>query len=221
MKTPIVLALAVLTTSCFVIRETRYGSGIAGSEVRQLSAFDEISVAGSADIEVFVGQGAPSVTLTIDDNLLQHVVTEVDGDTLEIYLDKDFRYDHDVRLKAEITTPELSAVSLAGAGDVDVRGVRAEHFAASIAGSGDMTIVGDTDSLEVSIAGSGAVDTLALRSRRAEVSIAGSGDVLVHASEDLDVSVAGSGDVGYHGHPQVSRSILGSGSVYRKSERDL
>ncbi len=214
------LVLAVLTTSCYVVRETRHGSGIEGSETRDVQAFHAISVAGRADLHVVVG-GAPSVRLTIDDNLLEYVVTEVDDGRLEIRMRDGFRYHADIPLRVEVAAPMLDGVSLAGSGDVDIRGVRAAHFEVSIDGSGDMRLDGETDTLEVSIAGSGDVDSLALHSRRADVSIAGSGSVRVHASEDLDVSVAGSGDVGYSGEPNISRSIMGSGSVYAADSSDI
>jgi hypothetical protein len=235
-----VLTLAVLTTSCFVVRETRKGSGVEGTQTRELATFTSIAVAGSAEVDVVVG-GPPSVRITIDDNLLQYVITEVDDGTLEIHMSDEFNYDRSARLRAEVVAPSLDGISVAGSGSVEIRGVETSHFGASIAGSGtvaihdvqtnhfdasiagsgDLRVDGRTETLEVSISGSGDVDTLALRSQRVEVSIAGSGDVLVNASEDLDVSVAGSGDVGYRGDPKISRSILGSGSVYAANSSDI
>ena len=208
-----VLAAPLLLGACSVFDGPRIvGSGVKVQEVRELDDFDRLAVSGAAEVEVRVG-GEPSVELTIDDNLLPYVRTEVVGRTLRLKLEDGARYTFDGTLQATVTVPSLEAIDAAGACTVTAAGIDAAEFEVSVAGSCDALVSGRAESLKVSIAGSADLDLVGLQAARAEVSIAGSGDVTVSASEALDVSIAGSGTVRYAGSPSVSRSVMGSGTV--------
>jgi hypothetical protein len=69
-------AVALLLGGCGLT--TVEGSGVEASEQRDVEAFREIELDGSADVTVTIG-GPPSVTVTTDDNLLERVTAEVGG----------------------------------------------------------------------------------------------------------------------------------------------
>jgi hypothetical protein len=190
------------------------GSGDAVTEERDVGSFKRIESKGSADIYVTIGKGL-SVTVTIDDNLIDLIETEVRGKTLRI----DSRENYRTRLgcKIEITVPELERVYLRGSGDIIVERLDAEFFEFRLAGSGNLVAEGSTDELEVRLSGSGDIDTRDLIAQEAYVSISGSGDVRVHAEESFDGKVSGSGDIAIYGNPSdFSKSISGSGSIRKK-----
>src|SRR5688572_29666659 len=60
------------------------GSGTVKSETRDVAGFKAIKVRGAVNVEVSV-QKDFSVSVEADDNLLENIKTEINGETLEIY----------------------------------------------------------------------------------------------------------------------------------------
>lgn len=138
-----------------------------------------------------------------------------DGDTLRIARKgRELWSDGNDVARVRITMPALNAATLAGSGDITIDRA-SDDFVGTLSGSGDMTIGqlrGEKAALTVAgtgkIAAAGAV-------RRITLSVAGSGDIdarQVRANEAV-VSVAGSGDIraAVNGPAQVS--LVGSGSA--------
>ena len=126
------------------------GDGQKVTQPRQVAAFTSIRVEGSIDAAVKVG-GAPSVSVTIDQNLQPLVTTEVSGYTLVIRT-RDISWDG--KGIVEITVPALRAFTIEGSGDVAIDGGQGD-LALEIEGSGDLRWSGSADKLEASISGSG------------------------------------------------------------------
>ncbi|MCZ6596010.1 MAG: DUF2807 domain-containing protein [Planctomycetota bacterium] len=191
-----------------------HGSGVLGTQERDVADFSGLTLETWARVEITVGD-APSLRLEGDDNLLSHVQTAMHGSNLVIDMERG-SFDWERGLKIVVTTPHLTRVSIHGSGNVTATGVDAERFSAAISGSGDLSVVGRTGHLEASISGSGDLRLRGLEAATVSVSISGSGDVRVHATDELQVSISGSGDVRYTGDPRVRKGISGSGSVRRE-----
>jgi hypothetical protein len=117
--------------------------------------------------------------------------------------------------KTTLTSENAMTFDLGGSGDVRVD-VNAPQVHTSMAGSGKLTISGQTKELKVDMAGSCAFSGDSLKSEEAKITIMGSGDANVFASVKLDVTVAGSGDVNYWGNPTVTSHMAGSGTLTKK-----
>jgi len=207
-------------------------SGSPGSRTDATSGVHEVSLSVPGTLVIEVGSDAP-LRIAGDDHIVAALVIERDGDALEIKAPRQTNLDPNLPLRLYVGVASLEGVSVAGSGQIEAEGIRADTFEASVAGSGDIVLGGlDARSVDVSIAGSGDIiidgqaselgvsvagngDVLVadLIVREADVSIAGSGDVSVNASERLSVSIVGSGDVSYVGDPHIERSIMGSGDV--------
>ena len=92
-------------------------------------------------------------------------------------------------------------------------GLDARRVEVRIEGSGDVTLSGRADQLDVRVAGSGNAHTFDLDVGAVTAEIAGSGNVETSVTDRLDARIAGSGDVVYRGDPRVSSQVLGSGDV--------
>lgn len=215
LRSALVVGLAVLANGCAIHFGPRIqGSGIAAIETREVSDFRHVKVRGSTDVKARIGGGLTDVRIEADDNLLEYVRTEVEGDTLIIEMEKGQNYSFRRGLNIEIDAPLLESLSIAGSADVDISGVHGERFAIAVSGSGDVVATGEVEQLDVSISGSGDVKLLELVAQDADVSISGSGDIGVHAERSLSASISGSGDVRYRGNPSIDgMRIRGSGSV--------
>jgi len=206
------LALAATLASA----ETLTGSCNPATDTRNVAGVRSVSMSVPGRLEIVAGD-AEKLTLSGDDNVLPAIETTVERGELRIRFRE--RGSLNVRLKAPLrmtlTAKSIEGISVAGSGDVVANAMDARKLALSIAGSGNITLGGKAQSLDVQIAGSGDVKAGKLDAKSASVSIAGSGDATVWARESLNASVAGSGDVRYYGDPSVQRSVMGSGTVRR------
>ena len=203
----------------------------------QVGAFQSIEVAGPYEVAVRTG-GAPSVTATGPEKLMDRLVVEVKGDRLLIHTRKKNGFSwggSKGTARIEVTVPMLRAAGIAGSGELSVDNIKGESFEGSIAGSGDLRVesiavqalkvsIGGSGSVhagkgearhaEYNIAGSGGIEMGGVRTGNAKISIAGSGSVSGHASGAADVSIAGSGDVRLTGGAKCNVSKMGSGDVH-------
>lgn len=210
------------------------GSGTSATETRNVAEFQAIAVSGAVDL--VVRQGAQSVQLLADDNLLPLLETVVDGGTLSVRWKRGENVSARSKVVVTVAVPKLNALSGSGSGDVRVEAFATPALQVRLSGSGDLKfdqittdeltigIAGSSDiagqgraaRLKLSISGSGDVRLADLRADDVSIRIAGSGDAQVNAGKSLDVSIAGSGDVSYSGNPAVKTSVAGSGNVRRR-----
>ena len=211
------------------------GNGNMTTITRTTSDYDEISCAGSMDF-ILVKGNEGKITIEGEENLLQHIITEVKGNKLVVKVERGVHLSTSFNKGIKITIPfqDISDVSLAGSGDlwtkdkisatsldVSLAGsgdvtvdVDATSVEGSIAGSGDLTLRGKTKNLEASVAGSGDFHGFGLQADNTEVSVAGSGDAEVVSNSMLKARVSGSGDIEYKGNPsKEDTKVSGSGSI--------
>jgi len=209
------------------------GNGNVITKTRNVSDYDKVAVAGSFDVKLVAGNEG-KLTIKAEENLLEYLITEVDGDKLKIKWKKGVSIRTTKGVLVTVPFEDLEAVSLSGSGDVftedvikadsfktalsgsgDIKlAVKATSLSSAISGSGDIKLTGSTTRLKCSLAGSGDFHGYELTSNEAEVSIAGSGGIEIHVSENLKARVAGSGDVYYKGDPKIQDvKVSGSGTV--------
>lgn len=187
------------------------GSGTPAKEVRAVAGFDSLEIGDAMDVTVEVGTPA-GLEVRGDDNLLSHVKSEVRGSTLHLWAEGS--HTTTVGLSATVYVPSLVRVRNDGSSDVIVSGVEDGALVIMNQGSGDLSLAGWVDTLELEINGSGDVDARALHATHALVTINGSSDVVVHVSGLLDARINGSGNITYRGDPkEVRRQINGSGDI--------
>ena len=204
----------------------------------QVGGFDRLELAGAYEATVRTGS-APSVRAKGGQNLLDQLVVEVKGGTLEIHPRERHGFHwgwggHHDKVELTITVPALRAAELAGSGGIHIDHVTGDSFEGSVAGSGDLNVdrvevanlkigiagsgdakaaAGSARSVKYDIAGSGGIDAKGVAAEDASVSIAGSGDVSAHATKTAKVDIAGSGDVDLTGGAKCTISKMGSGDV--------
>jgi len=209
------------------------GNGNVTTSNRTVSDYDKIGVSGSFDINLVAGTEGKLI-IEAEDNLLEYLITESDGEHLKIKWEKGINIKTTKKIRITIPFKDLEEVALAGSGDVTSKDlIEADNFKVALSGSGDVNLQlevmslkvaisgsgdlefsGSAVNLDCAISGSGDVDADMLISDNANVRIAGSGDVTIHVNEKLDAKVSGSGDVRYKGNPKINNSkVSGSGSV--------
>jgi len=237
-KATLILATILLTTQ--MQAQSWFGNKVKGNGnvttiSRTTSDYDAIACAGSMDFILVKGKEG-KLTIEGEENLLEHIVTEVKNNTLIVKVEKgvNLRESHNKTIKITIPFEDIDKVSLTGSGDlwntdtinetnleVSLTGsgdvvldIDTNNVSGSVTGSGDVTLKGKTTNLEASVTGSGDFNGNNLHAENTEVSVTGSGDAEVYSTETLKARVSGSGDIEYHGNPKKEDTkVAGSGSI--------
>lgn len=228
-KHTIWIAMALLLCACSlnVVR----GSGRLVTESREVSDFDRVSLNGSGKVVLTQGD-EESLTIETDRNVMQYVISEVQGGTLTLGT-KSGMYIRPTRLIFTLKVKDLDGLSVSGSGDIAAERFDADRLEIKVSGSGDLRIDAlEAQAVEVRITGSGSVElagqapeqTIAiegsgkyrgqdLRSETVSATVSGSGKATVWVTDSLDARISGSGSVNYYGDPRTNVSRTGSGGV--------
>ena len=236
------LFLLLFVTGCGRIGPWNYpvirGSGVIITEERAVADFNRVSLGGSGRLTIIQGE-VESLTITTDDNLLEHLDSAVSGQQLRIgpervSLRPTREIDYVLRLKdlqrldlsgslsatAEGLTTDSVALHISGSGSIRIGRLEAEHCESHISGSGKVELAGQVIAQELRVSGSGDYRAADLRSESADIRISGSGSAIVWVRDRLDASISGSGSVSYYGVPKTSHSVSGSGRVRGLGEKE-
>lgn len=228
-KPILALALAALA-GCAVYQ----GSGTSAEETRDLSDFDSVSNTLFADTQVTSGAEGYAVTVTCDDNLLEHLLTTVEDGELVINTEPmiNLNPQTDCVVVVELPSlvevhssgsggvdsvgpaPDLSKVSNSGSGPVSVVDVDCTSLESHNSGSGGIALAGSCEEADLENSGSGGVEAMELTAAGAELNNSASGDISLTVDGEVIARVSGSGSIHLYGNPQVvEQSETGSGSV--------
>ncbi len=215
-------------------RDRVEGSGTVVVESRPVSGFSAISFFTEGVITITQGD-SESLTVETDDNLMQHLETKVTNGVLNIKVQETPRINIDPSdgITWEITVVDLEAVSLFGAGSVEMGDLTTGQLSITVAGAmdvaiddlsaatlevevtgvGEIMLAGEVTAANLMLTGAGTIDTSALSARHASALVSGAGDILVRATDSLDATVTGLGNIDYYGSPSVTQVITGAGSI--------
>ena len=233
-----ILVLLIVTTSinAQVFTKKIKGNGDFKTELRTVSNFDKIGVAGSFDVELIKGNKS-EITIKADENLLEYIITEVENGKLKIKTKKGYQLKATKTIKIIATFSNLEVIAMAGSGDIFSKDeinsenlklslagsgtinltVSTTNLKTSIAGSGNINLNGNSTKFNCSITGSGNINAYELEADIIKVSTAGSGNANVHATNEINASTAGSGNINYKGNPKIEKTnSVGSGNIRNK-----
>ena len=209
-------------------------SGVLVIEEYAFTDFSRLEI-GMFDVEVRQGEGY-RVVLEMDKNVLDHVQVTREGETLRIGLDPSESYQmEDIHMRAEITMPTLTGLTMGLVDDGQVTGFKSEDDLlidlgqSSLRGevqAGDLTITADV-SCTVNLVGSAAnvtvkatvdsdVDLSELECQNAVVTAEVGSQAAVYPTGRLDAEASAS-QVWYVGDPTLGEIQTElDGSVERK-----
>ena len=211
------------------------GNGNMVTQTRTTSSYDAVALTGSMDVILVKGREG-NLKIEAEENLQQHILTEVEGGRLKISVEKGYSLNPSRNHNIVITVPftDINGVSLTGSGDIrssdmisaaefsiNVTGsgnvrlpVKAQSTSASITGSGDINLSGSSVDFDCKVTGSGDISAFGFKAQHVKATVTGSGDIQVYASESLKASTPGSGDIEYRGNPKKEDfRTMGSGSI--------
>jgi hypothetical protein len=168
------------------------GSGNVVTQTRDVGSFSSIDVGGGVHVELAVDSAATeSVSVTYDDNLQDHVVTRVDGNTLIVTLQNVDGSIGSGRV-VKVTMPTL------------------EEFTSS--GGSHITGTGSADAYKFAASGGSHPDLGELQASSVEIDCSGGAHCQVFASESLTGVAEGGAQVTVLGNPGT-QSVEKSGGA--------
>ncbi|WP_265562114.1 head GIN domain-containing protein [Sphingomicrobium arenosum] len=188
------------------------GSGNVVSDDRAVSrAVRRIVIEDASDLTL--RQGAPELVVQTDDNIIDMIHSDVEGETLTIRSRGSYRTKSGV--KAFLTLPDLDKAEVHGSGNIRIIDWQGERLTLQVNGSGDIDLKGRVATVEANVHGSGDVDLRQARIGRVDAEVAGSGDIRTGAPRQVSAVVHGSGDIHIDGNPErLHTRVHGTGEIH-------
>ena len=222
--------MILLLTACTILE----GDGVAASQGRDVEGLTGLSAETFVDVVVTPAEQA-SAELFCDQNLLEHVITELDGGVLRVRTSPELVLNPRLDCVLELEAPCLQHIASSGSGLVSSTEVLCSTESLHSSGSGGISLIGvSSESLDLHGSGSGAVDAGQLDVGSVDAHFSGSGggsasglcgDIDLHVSgsggfmaqplscQTAAITVSGSGDVELTVTDSASVSTSGSGDV--------
>ena len=208
-------AIACLFSACGNMAGIK-GSGTPKTETRSVSGFREVNARGAVNLDISVG---PEYSLSIeaDDNLLEHIQTEVSGGALVIE-SRNEKINPTTKINVRVTMPELVELELAGASTGKVTGVKTDKLGLEISGASKVTVDGQVRELNATASGASSINAEGLKTENADADSSGASSITVNATGDLKANASGASSVTYVGDPKsLKQNSSGASSVKKKS----
>lgn len=192
---------------------TERGSGNMASETRSVSDFSQIEVSSVFHVEI-TAQQEYRLEIEADDNLLQHITTEVRNGRLEISLDKRVKTKNP--MKVRISAPNIDRIDASGASFVDLSNLKNNELTVDTSGASKINVAGETGKLIIDVSGASRIDAGSLSAQTANIDASGASHVSVNVVNELIADASGASRVTYSGSPSVTRNTSGAGSVSQR-----
>lgn len=226
----VAVALVFLTCMCNINAQFGIkGNGNVIEQKRELPVFTGVSTSNA--IDVYVTQSdIQSVIVVADDNIQQHVKTEVKDDILNISFDKTFHWNSNI--KVLISMKDITLLEASGASDIfvenpiivgnlkvevsggsDIRlNVKGVELRCDVSGGSDAFLKGAIGYLYVDASGGSDCKAFDLISAKANIDVSGGSDAFITVSDELSASASGGSDIKYKGSPRITKIDSSGGS---------
>lgn len=194
--------------------------------------FNGIDVSSGIDLFIRLGD-TEEVKIVADDDIIDKIITEVEGGVLKIYVKQNnwFNWSGNEKRKAYVTIKELKQVHASAGSDVKSENtLKGDDLEVSASSGSDLTLdviyknlkvdtssgsdaklSGKVKYLTASSSSGSDLDAGNLESVICKVNVSSGSDATVNVSEELDASASSGGDIDYYGNPSVKNIDESSG----------
>jgi hypothetical protein len=206
-----------------------------GTETRKLSSFSKLQVSGSLETFMEIGN-EESVKVVAEGVSPGRVITEVNGNTLEVHMERgEYR---NIKVKVYITYKSLDAIDKSGSGNFTcssdlsstdftlntngsgnifiTKKIKAQQFKIRKGGSGNIKLGSlETDDADLEFSGSGDFQVSDGYAKKQSIHLSGSGSFIGSGlkSDECIASISGSGNIDISVSQSLEGTIAGSGNI--------
>jgi hypothetical protein len=219
-------------------KQSLIASGHQITQNRSVSGVRSVKLATNVDLEIRQG-ASDSLTVTGDENILPALLTDVSLGQMTIRYDPRYDIQNYSRTKVNLTVKDLNELRLNSSGnvtvgplttssfniilgsscDVRIEGLQADKVSSHITSSGDITIQGEANSLNLDISSSVNYQAGDLKVQTATVKMSSSADVTLWVVNTLNATITSSGNIAYYGNPVVHQTNTSSGRLIPKGNK--
>ncbi len=190
------------------------GSGNTIAVTRDVSNFTKIDASGAVNVEVTF-QKDFSVSIEADDNLLENVITAMDGDTLRVYTKGRFSTSNPAFVR--ITMPEIAGLDISGASTATVVNIISDSLEVEANGASKIKLTGEVKMLSLETNGACKIDAEKLKVENAKLEATGASNINISVFGELDAEANGASRIVYFGTPaSIKKSVSGASSIIGK-----
>ena len=225
------VTITLKAVSCNADFSYRGNDGDIVKQQRDVSGFDALEISGA--FEVHLNQGSSeSLTVEAESDLIDKIVTEVQGKTLKIHTERNCCKNAKT-MTIYLTFKDLSFMDISGACELSNEGsMKLEKLGMEVSGASEIHFNMDLDKLDLNLSGAselemeGRCEEVSLESsgaseitaedfevNRMTIDASGASECRVNVSDQLSVDVSGATSVKYKGNPQVMASKSGASSI--------
>ena len=199
MKKSFLLCVMVFALSLLYAQNQKNGAGVTVNQTREVPAFSVVKSISFVDV-VIIRDSSKKLLVTADENIIKHVLTEVDQGILTISMENHTSFIN-TKILVEVHTPHLAGVVNTGTGNMTIKSLEEETFSLHNKGTGNVISSSLLVSNNLVVKNSGTGEVVISYSTRGDVTIAsnGTGDIVMTAmkenTERITVLNTGTGDV--------------------------
>jgi hypothetical protein len=237
----IVLVVAVAILCTLLILNLRgwpgvlIGSGNLETEAYAFTNFTEVEISSAFDFEINQSSSY-NISVTADDNVMEYVQVSQVGQTLKIGL-RTVTWFGPVTLRASVTMPELSGLTVSGASrgdiydfsstedlDITVSGasrvngdITAGNVEFDISGASTIQLEGSANDMVASVSGASRLNLGSFPVNNADVNFSGASSGTVNLNGRLDANLSGASRLWYIGEPTMGDiNTSGASTISKK-----
>jgi hypothetical protein len=213
-------------------------SGHQITQNRPVIGVRSVKLGSVVDLEIHQGE-TESLTVTADEAILPALLTNVSLGQMTIRYDPRYSIQGNLRPKLVLTVKDLNELRLNSSGNVTVgplttstfniilgsscnvriQGLHADKVSSRITSSGDISIQGEANSLNLDISSSVNYQAGDLKVQTATIHMSSSADVTLWVVKNLDATITSSGNIAYYGNPVVHQNNSSSGKLIPKGNK--
>ncbi len=202
-------------------------------ETRDVGNFSGINVSSGIDLIISQGEKVEVVAEASNDEMLESILTEADGNTLKIYSNKKmlkpgprkvyvtFRNiealkasgGSDITAKSAINVSNLD-IGAHGGSDVEME-IKADVLQCVISGGSDAYFEGSVKNFSAEASGGSDLKANELVTETCNLQVSGGSDASITVNKELNVQASGGSDVNYYGNATIKNINASGGSDVR------
>jgi len=227
--------VCILTFSqCLHSIDFIYGSSNTIGNQYLESDFNRISISNTCDAVITYADSF-SITVTVNENIRQHVNVVKENDHLRIFLDHGYNY-RKITFRTHITLPVLKGISASGASKAQLNGFNSGfYFEADLSGASSMSgtvisgdanftlsgaseimISGEANNIECKVSGASKCKFDNYICNNVYVNCSGASNVTVNANGTISGRLSGASTLYYYGNPTLGSFYTSGSSTVKK-----
>ena len=222
--------LSALALSGCVNLNAITGSGTVVSQEYDFAQFNEVDISHAFAATITTGD-AYSVVVRVDDNLVEHLVVEQDGNRVRVGLAQGVLATR-ATMEVDITMPYLAWLNASGASQVQLNAlllddnftgeasgasqvhgdVDATDMVLDASGASTIFMAGTASNVRASASGASTIDLTELAAIDAQTEASGASTVIVNVEGILDANASGGSNIYYLGQPEMGNIDTSGGA---------